>query len=111
MSKIYAVIGTSSMTVVADSVKYTPATGEVLMQGERPEGDYVANEDGEWVEDKQKAIDALDAQYDRDKADIMNYYTQALFAGDEEEQEQLKAEMEEIDAQYVENRKALEEDD
>jgi hypothetical protein len=39
----------------------------------------------------------------------MNYYTRAVFAGDEEEQAALKIEMAEIDAQYVEDRKALEE--
>jgi hypothetical protein len=59
--------------------------------------------------DKATALAELDAQYDSDKADIMNYYTQAVFAGDEEEQATLKIEMAEIDAQYVEDRKALEE--
>ena len=61
--------------------------------------------------DKAEALAKLDAQYDSDKADIMNYYTQAVFAGDEEEQATLKIEMAEIDAQYVEDRKALEEAD
>ena len=61
--------------------------------------------------DKAEALAELDAQYDSDKADIMNYYTQAVFAGDEEEQAALKIEMAEIDAQYVEDRKALEEAD
>lgn len=61
--------------------------------------------------DKEQALAELDAQYDRDKADIMNYYTQAVFAGDEEEQAALKDEMAEIDAQYVEDRKSLEEAD
>ena len=59
--------------------------------------------------DKAEALAELDVQYDRDKADIMNYYTQAVFAGDEEEQAALKIEMAEIDAQYIEDRKALEE--
>lgn len=59
--------------------------------------------------DKEQALAVLDAQYDRDKADIMNYYTQAVFVGDEEEQAALKIEMAEIDAQYIEDRKALEE--
>jgi hypothetical protein len=59
--------------------------------------------------DKAEALAELDAQYDRDKADIMNYYTQAVFAGDEEEQAALKDEMAEIDAQYIDDRKALEE--
>lgn len=112
MSKIYAIIGTNSMTVVADSVRYNPQTNEVLMQIERPaEGDWVASEDGTWVEDKAKKLAELDAQYDRDKANIMNYYTQAVFADDEEEQAALKIEMAEIDAQYIEDRKALEEAD
>ena len=82
------------------------------MQSERPsEGDWVANEQGEWVEDKAKKLAELDAQYDSDKAEIMNYYTQALFAGDEEEQEQLKAEMDKIDAQYIADRAELEGED
>lgn len=61
--------------------------------------------------DKSEALAQLDAQYDRDKADIMNYYTQAVFADDEEEQAALKIEMARIDAQYIEDRKALEEAD
>lgn len=61
--------------------------------------------------DKATALAELDAHYDSDKADIMNYYTQAVFAGDEEEQAALKIEMAEIDAQYIEDRKALEEAD
>lgn len=77
---------------------------------------YIRGEDGKptdapaYVPTAEEQLAQLDAQYDADKADIMNYYTQALFAGDEEEQEQLKAEMEEIDAQYIEDRKALEEE-
>lgn len=111
MSKIYAIIGTSSMTVVADSVKYTPATNEVLMQSERPaEGDYVANENGEWVEDKQKKLDELDAQYQKDKREIMGYYNEAAFYGDEDLQSELKEEMANVDKQYEEDRKAIEEE-
>ena len=109
MSKIYAVIGTNSMTVVADSVRYNPHTNEVLMQSERPsEGDWVANEQGEWVEDKQKAIDALDKQYNIDKTELANYYLEATIAGDEELQTELKAEIERINADYDEARKELE---
>lgn len=70
--------------------------------------DYI---DAKKAHDKEQAIAELDAQYDRDKADIMNYYTQAVFAGDEEEQAALKQEMAEIDAQYAEDRKAIEEAD
>lgn len=109
MSKIYAVIGTNSMTVVADSVKYNPATNEVLMQSERPpEGDWVANEQGEWVEDKQKAIDALDSQYNREKTELANYFLEATITGDTELQAELKAEIEQLNADYDEKRKELE---
>ena len=109
MSKIYAVIGTNSMTVVADTVKYNPQTNEVLMQSERPsEGDWVANEQGEWVEDKQKAIDALDKQYNIDKTELANYYLEATIAGDAELQAELKAEIDRLNADYDEARKELE---
>lgn len=41
--KIYAVIGTSQQTIIADNVRYNPAEGEVLMEAERPaDGDYIA---------------------------------------------------------------------
>ena len=109
MSKIYAVIGTNSMTVVADSVRYNPATNEVLMRSERPsDGDYIANEDGTWVEDKQKKLDELDAQYQKDKREIMGYYNEAAFYGDEDLQSELKEEMANVDKQYEEDRKAIE---
>lgn len=112
MSKIYAVIGANSMTIVADSVKYNPKKNEVLMQSERPsEGDWVANEDGEWVEDKAKKLAALDEQFRVDRVTIMEYYTQAVFDDDTETQEELKAEMEEIKDTYAEERKKLEEAD
>jgi predicted oxidoreductase (fatty acid repression mutant protein) len=104
MSKIYAVIGTNLMTIVADTVKYNPQTNEVLMQSERPsEGDWVANEDGQWVEDKQKAIDALDAQYNADKADLLTAYQTAMFYGDTDTMESLKADLSALDNQYDED--------
>jgi hypothetical protein len=102
--KIYAVIGTNSMTVVADSVRYNPQPNEVLMQSERPsEGDWVANEDGQWVEDKQKAIDALDAQYNNDKADLLTAYQTAMLYGDTDTMESLKADLTALDNQYDED--------
>jgi hypothetical protein len=104
MSKIYAVIGTNSMTIVADTVKYNPQTNEVLMQSERPaEGDWVANEDGTWVEDKQKAIEELDAQYNADKADVLTAYQTAQLYGDTDTMESLKADLTALDNQYDED--------
>lgn len=95
--------------------KYYSPEGNFEVWDEKPEGYYTEDEWAElhppvpYVPTKKEKLAALDAQYDRDKADIMNYYTQALFAGDEEEQAALKDEMSEIDAQYVKDRKAIEE--
>lgn len=75
---------------------------------------YIRGADGKptdappYVPSKSERLAALDAQYDADKADIMNYFTQAVFAGDETEQDELRAEMDEIDAAYVEEREAIE---
>ena len=87
---------------------------EVWNEGTQPEG-YLTEE--EWQElhtyippvpTKEEKLAALDAQYDADKAEIMQYYTEALFANDIDLQNELKAEMLEIDNQYVADRKAIE---
>ena len=110
MSKIYAVIGTNSMTVVADSVRYNPQTNEVLMQSERPsDGDYVASEDGTWVEDKQKAIDKLDANYNRQKTDLIKEYSAAQIHGDTEAITLVQQEMTELDEWYDDEYRKIEE--
>lgn len=62
-------------------------------------------------EEKAKALADLDAQFRLDQATIMEYFTQAVFDGDTETQEELKAEMEEIKETYAEERKAIEEAD
>lgn len=101
MSKIYAVIGTSQPTIIADTVSYQPQTDEVLMKSERPrEGEYVANENGEWVKDISKAIEALDRQYNSDKAILMSQYTEANIDGDEELKTSVKAELVALREQY-----------
>lgn len=106
MSKIYAIIGTNSMTVVADSVRYNPRTNEVLMQGERPEGDYVANEDGTWKKNEpttEEKLAALDAQYQHDKDSLMQAYLNAMLYGDTEQVESLKADLTALDTKYDED--------
>ncbi len=104
MSKIYAVIGTNSMTVVADSVRYNPQTNEVLMQSERPsEGDYVADENGKWVEDKQKKLDELDAKYNADKASLLSAYQGAMVYGDSDTMAKLKDDLAALDNKYDED--------
>jgi len=61
--------------------------------------------------DKAEALAKLDNQFKIDRATIMEYYTQAVFDGDTETQEELKEEMEEIKATYAEERKKIEEAD
>lgn len=62
------------------------------------------------VPTKEEKLAALDAQYDADKAEIVKYFNEAALANDAELQEELRAEMAEIDAQYVEDRKAIEDE-
>ena len=100
--KIYAVIGTSQQTIVADGVKYTPAQGEAEMQSERPEGNYVANASGEWEIDKTPALDALTAEYRAEKANLCEAYTTASMQGDTETAESVAQDMTDLDAWYDE---------
>ena len=83
-----------------DSEKYIYTTWEEL-----PAGDG----NGETPKSKDEKLADLDAQYDSDKAEIMQYYTEAVFINDTELQNELKAEMLEIDNKYVEDRKKIEE--
>lgn len=50
----------------------------------------------------------LDAQYNADKTELANYYLEATIAGDTELQAELKAEIEQLNADYDEARKELE---
>ena len=61
------------------------------------------------VPSKEEQLAALDLQYDSDKAELTRYFTDALLAGDTDAQEELKAEMAELDLQYAEQRKEIEE--
>jgi len=48
--KLYAIIGQSQQTILPDDMTYSPAENEILMQSERPEGNYVARVGGVWEE-------------------------------------------------------------
>lgn len=50
--------------------------------------------------DKQQALDELDAQYNADKATLVNEYTDAIIHGDAETAEAIKGEMTALDDQY-----------
>ncbi len=94
--------------------KYYSPKGNYEVWGEKPSGYYT---DEEWAElhpptpyvpTTEEKLAALDSQYDSDKAEIMKYYNEALFAGDTDMQADLKSEMAEIDAKYIADRAELE---
>ena len=78
---------------------------------------YIRGKDGKptdapaYVPSKEEKLAALDSQYDSDKAELTKYFTDALLASDTDTQEELKAELLELDADYKEQRKAIEEED
>jgi len=61
------------------------------------------------VPSKEEKLAALDSQYDSDKAELTRYFTDALLAGDTDTQEELQAELLELDADYKAQRKEIEE--
>lgn len=87
---------------------------EIWDEGKQPDGYMTEEEWGKlhppvpYVPTKEEKLAALDAKYDADKAEILKYYSEAQFAGDDELVDELRAEMAEIDAQYIEDRKAIE---
>ena len=107
--KIYAIVGSSQQTVIADGVQYTPAPDEVEMQTERPEGDYIANASGEWIVDKTPALDALTADYQAERANLCEAYTSAMMTGDTETAQSVAADMTDLDAWYDEEYRKIEE--
>lgn len=94
---------------------YNP-NGNPEVWDKKPDGYYTVEEWQEMhpyippVPTKEEKLAALDAQYDADKAEIVKYFNEAALANDTELQDELRSEMAEIDAQYVEDRKAIEDE-
>lgn len=106
--KIYAVVGTAQQTIIADSVQYNPQENEVLMESERPaEGDYIATASGVWVIDISKKYEELDAEYMRQKALLIEQYTDDTLHDDAEATAADKEEMAALDAWYDEQYQLL----
>ena len=96
--------------------KYYSPDGNIEVWDTKPDGYFTVEEWEELhpyvppVPTKEEKLAALDAQYDADKAEIVKYFNEAQLAEDAELQAELRAEMTEIDAQYVEDRKAIEDE-
>lgn len=77
---------------------------------------YIRGADGKptdapaYVPTKEEKLAALDAQYDRDKAELVNYYGEAALKGDTETQDELRQELADLDDEYDEARRELEEE-
>lgn len=103
-------IGTKIDKPIADYDAYTELSAWCNENGAMIEdkGDYY-----ECVEmpapSKEEKLAALDAQYDADKAELVKYYGEAGLMGDTDLQAELRDEMAELDAEYAEERKAIEE--
>lgn len=108
--KIYAVIGESQQTIIADNVQYNPQENEVLMESERPaEGDYIATASGVWVIDISKKYEELDAEYMRQKELLIEQYTDDTLHDDAEAMAADKEKMAALDAWYDEEYQKLQE--
>ena len=106
--RIYAVVGTAQQTIIADNVQYNPAEGEMLMQSERPDGNYIAKADGTWEIDKTPQLDALTAEYRAEKANLCEAYATATMQGDTETAQSVAADMADLDAWFDEEYQKIE---
>lgn len=76
---------------------------------------YIRGKDGKptdapaYVPSKEERLAALDAQYDSDKDALAKYYLDAVLSNNTDLQEELKAELDALNAQYEAARKEIEE--
>lgn len=88
---------------------------EIWDEGKQPDGYMTEEEWGKlhppvpYVPTKEEKLAELDAQYDADKAEIVKYFNEAALVNDAELQDELRAEMAEIDETYADERKKIEE--
>lgn len=77
---------------------------------------YIRGADGKptdapaYVPTKDEKLAALDAQYQSDVEELTKYFGEAGLKGDTETQSELQAELAEVNATYVAERKAIEEE-
>ena len=76
---------------------------------------YIRGKDGKptdapaYVPTKEKKLAALDSQYNADKAELTQYFAEAVLADDTETQSELRQELEDLNADYIARRKEIEE--
>jgi hypothetical protein len=76
---------------------------------------YIRGADGKpvdapaYVPTKEEQLAALDSQYNADKAELTQYFAEAVLADDTETQSELRQELEDLNADYIARRKEIEE--
>ena len=76
---------------------------------------YIRGKDGKpvdapaYVPTKEERLAALDAQYDNDKIVLSKYFTEAALSEDTALQEELRQELDDLNAEYTTKRKEIEE--
>jgi hypothetical protein len=97
--------------------RYYSPEGNYEVWDEKPVGYFTEEEwaalhpPTPYIPTKEEKLAQLDAQYDTDVAELTRYFTEAALEDDAELQEEIKAELAEVKATYVEERKAIEEGD
>ena len=77
---------------------------------------YIRGADGKptdapaYVPTKEEKIAALDVRYDNDKIVLSKYFTEAALSGDTALQEELRQELDDLNAKYTAKRKEIEEE-
>ena len=77
---------------------------------------YIRGADGKptdapaYVPTKEEKLAALDVQYDNDKIVLSKYFTEAALSGDTALQEELRQELDDLNAKYTAKRKEIEEE-
>lgn len=96
--------------------KYYSPTGNFEVWDEKPAGYFTEEEwaalhpPTPYVPSKEEKLAALDAQYQTDVEELAKYFGEAGLKSDTETQTELQAELTEINATYVAERKAIEEE-
>jgi len=94
--------------------KYYSPEGNFEVWDEKPQGYYTEEEWKElhpeppYIPTKEEKLTALDAQYEADKRQLINDYNDAIMHDDNETAAAVKAEMAEIDEQYDEDYRKIE---
>lgn len=88
--------------------KYYSPAGNIEVWDEKPDGYYTVEEWQEmhpippYIPTKDEKIEALDAEYTREKATLCEQYTDAQIHGDTDTAEAIVSEMNDLDALYDE---------